>query len=93
MTLTDTEKILEGLAIGEDPIVRVLPARPGQKEKRFVQLLSGEPDLESWTALPSPSAEPTQKSRLDTLEAELDTLKAELSALREDLSAFKKEFG
>jgi uncharacterized protein len=93
MTLTDTEKILEGLAIGGDPIVRVLPARPGQKEKRFVQLLSGEPDLESWTAPPSPSAEPTQKSRLDTLEAELNTLKAELSALREDLSDFKKLFG
>jgi hypothetical protein len=34
------------LARGDDPLVRVIAARPGQKEKRYVQLLSAERDLD-----------------------------------------------
>ena len=91
MTLSETETCLEGLSEGEDPLVRIIPARSGQKEKRYVQLLSGEPDLElsASTARPDSGAVP-QKSRLETLEAEVNTLKSEFHALREDLAAFKK---
>jgi uncharacterized protein YceH (UPF0502 family) len=75
-------------------LVRIIPARSGQKEKRYVQLLSGEPDPEALatTTRPDVGSIP-QKSRLETLEAELNTLKSEFHALREDLAAFKKLFG
>ena len=42
-TLADVENVANGLTEGDDPLVRLLPARPGQKERRYVQLLSGEP--------------------------------------------------
>jgi uncharacterized protein len=94
MTLAEAEKYLEELTAGEDPLVRVIPARPGQKEKRYVQLLSGEPELESLTTLPAAAGTPVSgKSRLDTLEAELNALKSEFQALRQDLTEFKKLFG
>src|ERR1700732_1751980 len=89
MTLPETEKCLEELAGGGDPFVRAMPARPGQKEKRYVQLLSGEPELDSSTIAPATASGPVAgKSRIDTLEAELNTLKAEIRALREELADF-----
>jgi uncharacterized protein len=93
MTLPEAEKYLEELTAGEDPLVRVIPARPGQKEKRYVQLLSGEPELESLTAPAPPGTPVSGRSRLDTLEAELNALKSEFQALREELTEFKKLFG
>jgi uncharacterized protein len=92
--LSEIEKCLEGLTSGGDPLVRMIPARAGQKEKRYVQLLSGEPDLDSWISTPPPTAgSSSDKSRLDTLEAELEALKSELRSLREELADFKKLFG
>jgi uncharacterized protein YceH (UPF0502 family) len=71
----------------------MIPARAGQKENRYVQLLSGEPDLESWITAPAPPAPASEKARIDTLESELGALKSEFRSLREDLDAFKKSFG
>jgi uncharacterized protein YceH (UPF0502 family) len=96
LPLPEIEKCLEELTTGGDPLVRVIPARAGQKEKRYVQLLSGEPDLENWITASAPATGTTttsEKSRLDTLEAELETLKSEFQSLRDDLAAFKKSFG
>lgn len=94
MTLTEVEKCLEELTCGGDPLVRVIPAKPGQKEKRYVQLLSGEPELEIPVTAPATVTESySEKSRLDTLEIELNRLKSELHALREELAEFKKLFG
>ena len=93
MTLPEIEKCLEELTSGSDPLIRMIPARVGQKENRYVQLLSGEPDLESWITTPAPLAPTSEKARLDALESELETLKSEFHSLREDLAAFKKLFG
>ena len=96
-SLEQVESFLAELAKGESPLVRVLPARPGQKD-RYVQLLSGEPvlagDFPTEPVLAGAiemlrSGEPT---RLETLEKEVETLKAELHQLREELLSFRKQF-
>ena len=94
MALSDVEALLDELTAGDDPLVKVIAPRPGQKEKRYVQLLSDQAEL----AEPAPdSGQPIeftpQKSRLDVLENEVHELRAEISALREDLEQFKKLFG
>lgn len=92
----DVETRLAGLMQGEDPLVRLLPQRSGQKEARYAQLLSGEPE-------PMPTAEEPRgagrlaetqapPSRLDALESEVSALKAEVAALREELAGFRKQF-
>jgi uncharacterized protein len=93
VALPEIEKCLEELTSGSDPLIRMIPARVGQKENRYVQLLSGEPDLESSMTTPAPLALTSEKARIDTLESELEALKSEFRSLREDLAAFKKLFG
>jgi uncharacterized protein YceH (UPF0502 family) len=93
MTLSEVETLLDELTAGNDPLVKVIAPRPGQKEKRYVQLLSdqaemGEPASDSG----QPIELTPQKSRLDLLENEVNALRAEMSALREDLEQFKKLF-
>jgi len=94
MSLQEVEACLEDLARGDDPLVRVIPARPGQKEKRYVQLLSAALEIGVSAAEPVHAPETiSQKSRLDVLESELSALKSELHALRKELEEFKKSFG
>ena len=94
MTLPEVEACLEDLARGDDPLVRVIPARPGQKEKRYVQLLSATPETGVSAAEPAHAVESSsEKPRLDVLESELNALKSELYALRKELEEFKKSFG
>jgi uncharacterized protein len=93
-TLSDVEALLDELSAGDDPLVKVIPARPGQKEKRYVHLLSRHEEAGEPTEEPMQTVELTpQKSRLEQLESELNTLRAEMNALREDFEQFKKQFG
>ena len=92
--LADVENTLTALGEGTEPLVRLLPMRPGQKERRYVQLLSGEP------AEPSPD-EPTAPGvsastyspRLEALEADLADLRAQVGALRESLDELRQSLG
>ena len=94
------EACLLKLMEGSDPLVRILPHSPGQKERRYVQLLSGEPVAEEAGVASSAASEPvggagvpvTQKSRVDLLEAEVSALKGEIAALREEFAGFRKQF-
>jgi uncharacterized protein len=85
------ESALRDLAGGDDPLVRMLPARPGQKENRYVQLLSGEPveppPGESQVTIGAP-----RSSRTEAIESELAALRAELQQLREEFASFRKQF-
>lgn len=80
--LAAVEKVLTGLSSGDEPLVSLLPMRPGQKEQRYIQLL-GE-TLEAETPVFTPPVSGTQ-TRMDRLEAELASLRAEFEA-------FKKQF-
>ena len=73
----------------------MLPPRPGQKERRYAQLISGEPveikaSAEDLPIARAPASE--QPSRLDALETEVATLKAEFQHLRDEFANFRKQF-
>ena len=97
-SLEQIESFLAELARGEPPLVRVLPARSGQKERRYVQLLSGEPVMPESAAGPATASPPAEwgsaidSSRLETMEKQLAELRAELRDLREELLSFRKQF-
>lgn len=88
----EVEECLRALGEGADPLVRVLPPRPGQKEKRFVQLLSGEPVLDEPAAAEFHEVAPPAPTRVEMLEAEVSALKTEMAALREEFARFRKQF-
>ena len=102
-TLADAENVLYELATGSEPFVRLLAARPGQKERRYVQLLSGEPaDVPAETAPARTDDHPTLSAhgggaefgpRVDNLEREVEALRAELAELREGFAALRRELG
>ena len=83
-TLEDVQERLDELARGDAPLLKVQPAQPGQKERRYVQLLSVETE-------PAAMAAP-EVPRSDSLAAEVAALKAELTTLREEFAQFRKQF-
>lgn len=91
-SLMEVEETLQGLALLSEPLVRIVPPRPGQKEKRFVQLLSGEPVLEETAAAEARPVVASGPTRVETLEAEVAALKTEMASLREEFARFRKQF-
>ncbi|MEQ1861696.1 MAG: YceH family protein [Chthoniobacteraceae bacterium] len=83
-TIEDVQNSLDALASDDRGLVSMMPARPGQKERRYVQRLSSasvlaEPAGDSMEpAIPAlPLAE-----RVAALEAEMQRLRAELETFR-----------
>lgn len=102
--LSDVEGALAGLAEGGEPLVRLLPQRPGQKERRYVQLLSGEPAEPTRGELTgSPTREhalsadresaPDHAVRLEALEAGVAEIRGQLGTLRESLDDLRRALG
>ena len=97
-TPAEVETALDGLISMEQPLVRHLPARPGQKERRYVQLLSGEPEDRPPENAPQPVVrERTEGAgigmRVETLEREVGGLRGELAELRERFEEFRRQLG
>jgi uncharacterized protein YceH (UPF0502 family) len=94
-SIEEVEAALDGLAKGSDPIVKVLPARAGQKERRYLQLLSPEPAPASDYAAsaPAPAAPRSEAGeKAAALAEEVAALRAELQQLREEFTIFRKQF-
>ena len=107
-SIDEVESTLEGLSGGEDPLVKLLSARPGQKERRYVQLLSDEPaeppetsgarGRASFVGEPVGSSGPRSGSladvttRLEAAEREIGELRTVVTELREELVSFRKQF-
>jgi uncharacterized protein YceH (UPF0502 family) len=98
-SLEEVESCLQGLCSGEDPLVRLLPARPGQKERRYAQLLSGEPEwTESGEGIAGAALVyeevplPESVSRIEALEKEIAQLKSDLQTLRDEFILFRSQF-
>lgn len=90
--VSDAEACLSALADGSDPLLQTVPPRPGQKEQRYVQLLSGPPDLSEDPAGNVPAPTETSRSRVTLLQEEVQRLSLELAALREEFQRFKQQF-
>ena len=93
-TPEELEACIEGLARGDSPLVKLLPQQPGQKERRYIHLLSAEPEG-GWQSAPDTPAPPRparDDSRLATLEAEVAALRQEVAELKSRFTEFKKEF-
>ena len=95
-TLTEAENVLDAMATGSEPLVRLLPARPGQKERRYVQLLSGEP-AESSEDEPARAtvgaAAPSVTAKLEAMAEEIAVLRGQLSELRASFEEFQRQLG
>ena len=86
-SLEEVQSLLDNLADTEQPYVKQLPKRPGQKEARYMQLLGGDAvpdDVDLELADTGSSAE--LAARLAKVEAELATLRAEFDKLMQELS-------
>jgi uncharacterized protein YceH (UPF0502 family) len=91
--LDEVESTLSALAAREQPLVRRLERRPGQKEPRWVHLLGGEPDEDAITAAGAPTyASSSSTGRVDgggsagasraSVAAEVEALRSEVGGLR-----------
>ena len=94
--LEAVEETLRALAAREDePLVMKLPRLAGQKDARFVHLLSGAPDIEAINE--SVPAERTARRAVDgdrvaALEQQVESLTKQVAGLTEQFEAFKKQF-
>ena len=94
--MEEVEETLRALSDRDDePLVVKLPRQTGQKDARFVQLLSGEPDVEQMSeSAPSERASrrPNESDRLANLEEELQELRQQIENLTSQFAEFRKQF-
>jgi uncharacterized protein len=94
--IEEVEGALQALGKGSEPLVKMLPMRPGQKEVRYVQLLAAEAPVEPaavhGSAASSPPATAPPGAKVEALAEEVATLAAELRQLRDEFAAFRKQF-
>jgi len=81
--LDDVAHALGRLAEHQPPLAMLLPRLPGQKEARYVHLLSGEPDLSKLEFRPSAAAAASGEleARVEALERVVEELRQELNEL------------
>src|SRR5439155_17431818 len=68
------------------------PAGPGQKEHRYIQLLSAETKIKPAAASEKQATILVDESRLESMDAAIQRLRQELESLRQDFVQFKKQF-
>jgi len=94
LALSEVETALEAMAAGNAPLVRALAPAPGRKERRYVHLLSGEPD-EAALAAGSPGAAvvvPVDPMAGRVTRDELEAVREEVRGLREELARVSDAF-
>ena len=93
-SLEEVDETLRGLSAREsEPLVVKLPRQPGQKDARYVHLLSGEPDLSHVEA--ATSEQPTRRADADRaprLEEQVQMLKQQVEELARQFAEFRKQF-
>src|SRR6476661_4774798 len=92
--LEEIEQTLSGLISRDEPLVVRLPRQPGQKEVRFVHLLSGDIDVEAFAEAERVASVPKRSSgeQVERLEQKVDALSTEVEKLKEQFEEFRKQF-
>lgn len=87
-SIDEVQQVLEKLAAGEVPYLVQLPRRPGQKEARYMHLLSGVPEISEDEDVddPNPRNNSGLESRVEKLEQELAQLQEAFNKLMKELS-------
>jgi len=92
--LSVVQSTLKHLTERQPPLVKLLPRQPGNKEARYVHLLSG--DVEVREAPPvkqvAASGSSAENARLTQLESEVATLHKEIADLKAKFAEFRKQF-
>jgi uncharacterized protein YceH (UPF0502 family) len=97
--LTDVEETLRDLAAAErtpQPLAMMLPRFSGQKENRYIHLISGKPDVEKLSAEEASEtfagAGSSSAAHLSELEEKVENLTRELENLKKQFEQLKKQF-
>lgn len=91
--LTEVNAALESLINKENPLAAKLERQIGQKETRFVHLLTGElPAVIQTEREPRPANGQTGNERIAQLEQEVETLKMRFDELQQTFDDFRKQF-
>lgn len=92
--LEEVDETLHGLSTRDsDPLVVKLPRQAGQKDARYVHLLSGEPDLSHVEAnTVEPPARRANSERAPQLEEQVQLLKQQVEELARQFAEFRKQF-
>ena len=93
--LQAVEELLQNLLERDEPLVMRLPRQPGRKEQRFTHLLSGVPEIDETSTLPTEPARvklAAENDRITKLEEEIISLRSELDEIRSQLQAFQSQF-
>jgi len=92
--LEEVDETLHGLSAREsEPLVVKLPRQSGQKDARYVHLLSGESDLSRLEA--TTTEQPTRRAvseRAPQLEEQVRALKQQVEELARQFAEFRKQF-
>jgi uncharacterized protein YceH (UPF0502 family) len=92
--LEEVDETLRGLSAREsEPLVVKLPRQSGQKDARYVHLLSGEPDLSQVEA--TTTEQPMRRAdsvRAPQLEEQVQALKQQVEELARQFADFRKQF-
>lgn len=85
-SLEEVQSILQALSEGEPAFVKQIARKPGQKERRYIQLFTeNEEDAEDTTEV-LPETNPSLEARVEELEAKLAALQQDFDKLMEELS-------
>jgi|ERR1051326_919477 uncharacterized protein YceH (UPF0502 family) len=94
--LEEVDETLHSLSTKDtDPMIMKLPRQPGQKDARFVHLLSGEVNVEELSERAANSHVTRRSSdseRIEKLEERVNALDAEMDSLRRQFDEFKRQF-
>ena len=93
-SLEEVDETLRGLSAREsEPLVVKLPRQPGQKDARYVHLLSGVvPEEQTTSQLPTNKVPRSSPDRIEKLEQQVEALNAEVESLNKQFAEFRKQF-
>jgi uncharacterized protein YceH (UPF0502 family) len=94
--LSVVQSTLKRLMERDPPLVKVLPRQAGNKEARYVHLLSGDVEVEVRESQPireaAVSSSASENIRINELQSEIASLQKDMADLKRQFAEFRKQF-